>query len=253
MNKTFCLDPIYYDSTPWEFILIEVDIAMVREYFDDPKLSQLYAKDVHKTPCPSLNRSPYEFSRFVQLKHSPWMRFDLTAHCQYSESELESKSRPDLSGLQEHASKETAMRIVEDIRRSCEINWNRRKNKAVFLSSLFETRAMLFGYENTGDTLYYELFEKGNWQESFTGGLYETGKNDTYCQLKSVIRPECRPGNDEMRFVEETFVLWSISVPFISLLPCEKNPSLLKGALAECSVFSEDDIKGFDCGLIDQV
>ncbi len=249
----FCLDPVYYDSTPWEFNLVEVDMGLVREYFGDPGVCRMYANDVHKTPCYRLEREPYEFSLFVQLKHSPWMRFDIMAPFTCLESMYHKKARPDPAHLHNLSTEEAAIRMVNDIHRECERNWTMKKSRAAFLSLLFQTRAMLFGWENTGDTLYYELFEKGCWKESFVGGLYESGRNDTFCRLKSEIRPACRPGNDEIRFVEETFALWKIAVPFVSLLPYEKSPRLLKGSLAGSSVFSESDLQGFDCALIDHV
>lgn len=254
-SEKYCLDPVYYDSTPWEFYLIELDISIVREYFDDPGMSRLYAKNVHRAPIYDMDAKPWEFSRFVQLKHSPWMRFDIAAHLIGSQFRPRNKARPDPAALQNLSTKEAAEKIVEDIRRDCANAWNLKKSKAAFLSELFETQAMLFGYEDTGDTLYYELYEKGYIRESFIGGLYDpnVSTTTTFCELKSEIRPGCKPKNDKKRFVDETFALWKVAVPFVSLLPDEKNPRLLRGSLASCSVFSQEDIKGFDCALIDAV
>ncbi|MDP3981181.1 MAG: hypothetical protein Q8Q33_07210 [Chlamydiota bacterium] len=256
MNKDKCaVDSVYYHSTPWEFHIVETDIETVREYFNDPKRCAFYVNNVHKNPFYCMERSPYEFSNFVQLKQSPWTRFGLVAHFNAPHFELRKKDTPNVEGLQFLTTEEIAKNIVEGIHRDCSSAWDRKKHVVAFLSETFNTRAMLFGYENTGDTLYYELYENGFWKESFVGGLYDpnVSTSTTFCDLKSVIRPDCKTGMDEQRFVEETFSMWKVVIPFISLVPYEKNPHLIKGSIPFGSFFTYDDIKGFDCALINEL
>ncbi len=244
------VDPVYYDSVPWEFYLLEADIETVREAFDDPKKCELYATDVHRTPFYCMEKPLWEFSRFVQLRQSSWMRFGIAAHLNIPGFDEKKKHEPAFDCQRPVSTEEAAKVIVEKIHRDCERAWDFKKSKAAFISKVFKSRAIFFGYEDCGDTLYYELYDKGYWKESFMGGLYDSKNDRIYCELKSEIRPDCKPGKDKRRFVEETFHSWNIAIPFVSLLPDGKNKQFIRGELANCSVFSVDDIKGFDSALI---
>lgn len=249
------VDPVYYASTPWEFHLVEADIESVREYFDDPKRCSLYANDVHKTPVYGMDRKLWEFSRFVKLRQSSWTVLHLVARFYGRNREPKRNRAESNEALRTLTTKEAAQQIVEDIHKECQRAWDKKKAFLAFLSKEFDTQSILFGYEKIGDNLYYELYEKGFWKESFMGGLYDpnVSTSTTFCTLKSEMRPDCKPGNDEKHFVEETFHMWKIAIPFISITTNDKNPHLIMGCLASGSVFTEDEIKGFDCALIEDL
>ncbi len=273
------MDPPFYDSVPWEFYLLEADIETLREAFDDPKKCELYATDVHKTPFYCMGMNIWEFRNLIQMKQSHWTCFGLVAHPYFAETEKDSQGPKDpqlmtiaektLEAMRRDREKERRRKrhkkteaiclstdllekTVEDIQRNHQVRWRQKKEALASLSKLFDSRLLLFGYESREDMLYYELYEKGYWKESFMGGLYlpEVSTSTTFCILRSEIRPDCKPVNDEKLFVEKTFHAWNISIPFVSLLPDEKNKNLIKGKLPDYSVFSVDDIKGFDCALI---
>ncbi len=250
------VDPVYYSSVPWEFHLVRIGMDEVRSYFENPVISSLYARDIHLKPAYGMDTELYLFSIFAKLKTSSWTLFRLSAS--FADKELEHlqrsrKRRPaDTSAL---SSKDAAKVMANELRRESEMSWRIKQRRVALLSRIFSSQALLFGYEDTGDTLYYELFENGFWRESFMGGLYDPSVSDrnTFCQLKSDLRPGLRPCNDEKRFVEESFRSWNIALPFVVFQRYEKNPVMVEGKPPECSAFSPNDIEGLDCAMIHAV
>lgn len=88
---------------------------------------------------------------------------------------------------------------------------------------------MSLEYEDTGDTLSYRLFEHGERREKYFHCLQEQTSG-----FESTWRPDLRPGNDELRFVDDTFHQLNLRLPYAWLEP------LTNGRIYGCAGFDLD-------------
>lgn len=210
------VDPVYYDSTPWLFYLVEIDIFSIRSRLDDPQRSSIYCSDIHRTQIELEKCKTFvDLSKFVQMKHSTWSvcffsgRFDMLFRCK----------------------KKNAIEMERYI--------------AEYMSRLFKTRVLLFGYHDPSDTIYYEMFEQGFWSESF----YDSMGHDKM-SFQSATNSEPASKFRDIWFIEDRFKSLNIFVPWPELYNEGENQQIVKGRLAEGSIFSENDVQGFDCALL---
>jgi hypothetical protein len=89
-----------------------------------------------------------------------------------------------------------------------------QQDVAAQLSREFATRTVNLEYEDTGDTLTYRLYHHGELREEYFHCLQEQSSG-----FKSTWRPGLQPGDDEHRFVDETFRELSLRLPYAWLEP----------------------------------
>ncbi|MCI5115286.1 MAG: hypothetical protein D3921_07330 [Candidatus Electrothrix sp. AW1] len=217
MDTRYCknVDPVYYSSEVRTFYLVETGIQSVRNFLENPVRTSCYVRDVHQNPVYGQDRHPLEFSLFVQLIQSDWTFFNLY-DILYKTFKHVKKKRED-----------------------------KRIAVAASLSAIFHTRALIFGYGDFGDSVYYDMFDQGFHKETFCDHLESDSAFFT-----STERPAFKPQQRKIAFIEETFQQWNIFIPWAELYFDTKESQLLRGGFVEESIFSEHEIQGFDCALL---
>ena len=213
---TNSVDPVYYDSVPWLFYLVETDIYAVRRHLDDPQRSSMYCRDIHRKQLEIAGSGTFvDLSRFIQIKYSTWTvccisgRLDMLFRCR----------KNNVSAMQRDA--------------------------AEYLSGIFQTRALLFGYHNVSDTVYYEMFDQG-----FQSKIFHDSPQYEEKLFESADCSYVAPTARDIFFIEERFRCLNIFVPLPELYNDGENRQIVRGRLAQGSIFSEHDLQGFDCALL---